>query len=111
MVAVSARRTLLPLSLVVGVYTAAHAQAAAPAPSGATAAWTLKMKGDIRWQQVTPAGPLLVSTDGALSGLDIERGRFAHCCTHTGPKTTSHTPARGANSATNSANAGVAGRC
>jgi len=32
-------------------------------------------------------------------------------CTHTGPKTTSHTPARGANSATNSANASVAGRC
>ena len=74
MVAVSARRTLLPLSLVVGVYTAAHAQAAAPAPSGATAAWTLRMKGDIRWQQVTPAGALLVSTDGALSGVDIERG-------------------------------------
>src|SRR5437879_12352178 len=78
MVAVRAR-TLLSLSLVGSVSTAAHAQAgtpaAAPAPSGATAAWTLKMKGDIRWQQVTPAGALLVSTDGALSGLDIERGQ------------------------------------
>ncbi len=77
MPAVTARRTLLPLSLVVAVYTAAHAQAAAPtpAPSGATAAWTLKLNGDIRWQQVTPAGALLVSTDAALSGLDIERGQ------------------------------------
>jgi len=78
MIAVSARRTLLPLSLVVAVYTAAHAQTVAPppaVPSGATAAWTLKLKGDIRWQQVTPAGALLVSTDAALSGLDIERGQ------------------------------------
>src|SRR2546421_1031565 len=77
MLAVSARRTLLPLSRPVAVYPAAHAQAAAPAPSpsGATAAWTLKLKGDIRWQQVTPAGALLVSTDAALSGLDIERGQ------------------------------------
>ena len=80
MIAVSARRTLLPLSLVVALHAAARAQATAPAPapapapSGATAAWTLKMKGDIRWQQVTPAGALLVSTDGALSGVDIERG-------------------------------------
>jgi len=80
MIAVSARRTLLPLSLVVALHAAALAQATAPAPapapapSGATAAWTLKMKGDIRWQQVTPAGALLVSTDGALSGVDIERG-------------------------------------
>src|SRR2546421_10482272 len=77
MLAVSARRTLLPLSRPVAVYPAAHAQAAAPAPSpsGATAAWTLKMKGDIRWQQVTPAGALLVATDATLSGVDIERGQ------------------------------------
>ncbi len=75
MAAVSARRTLLLLALLVAVYATAPAQAAAPAPSGATAAWTLKMKGDIRWQQVTPAGVLLVSTDAALSGLDIERGQ------------------------------------
>src|SRR5438094_749300 len=69
------RRALRPLSLLVAVATAAHAQTAAPAPSGATAAWTLKTKGDIRWQQVTPAGALLVSTDAALAGVDIERGQ------------------------------------
>src|SRR6059036_1600136 len=76
MVAVRAR-TLLSLSLVVSVSTAAHAQAGtpAPAPAGATGAWTLRMKGDIRWQQVTPAGVLLVSTDAALAGVDIERGQ------------------------------------
>jgi outer membrane protein assembly factor BamB len=33
------------------------------------------MKGDIRWEQVTPAGALLVSTDAALSGVDIDRGQ------------------------------------
>jgi outer membrane protein assembly factor BamB len=79
MAAVSARRTLLPLSVIVAVSTtAAHAQTGAPppaAPSGATAAWTLKMKGDVRWQQVTPAGALLVSTDAALSGVDVDRGQ------------------------------------
>src|SRR6058998_2864590 len=52
-----------------------NAQAAAPAPSGATAAWTLKVKGDIRWQQVTPMGALLVSTDAALAAVDIEGGQ------------------------------------
>ena len=51
------------------------AQALAPAPSGATAAWTLKVKGDIRWQQATPVGALLVSTDTALAAVDIERGQ------------------------------------
>src|SRR2546425_5588082 len=35
------------------------------------------MKGDIRWQQVTPAGTLLVSTDAALAAVDIERGQIA----------------------------------
>src|SRR6266568_1160756 len=71
----SARRTLLPLALVVAVGSAVHAQAAAPAPSGATPSWTLKVNGDIRWQQVTAAGVLLVSTDAALSGVDIDRGQ------------------------------------
>src|SRR3989442_3193588 len=52
-----------------------NAQAVAPAPSGATAAWTLKVKGDIRWQQVTPMGALLVSTDAALAAVDMERGQ------------------------------------
>src|SRR2546430_7389029 len=69
------RRALLPLSLLVAISATAHAQTAAPAPSGATAAWTLETKGDIRWQQVTPAGALLVSTHAALAGVDIERGQ------------------------------------
>ena len=45
--------------------------------STATAAWTVKVNGDIRWQQITPAGALLVSTDSALSGVDTEGGRIA----------------------------------
>src|SRR6266581_906185 len=77
MAAVSARQTLLPLTLIAVIGTAAHALAVAPAPSGATPLWTLKMKGDIRWQQVTPAGALLVSTDAALAAVDIERGQVA----------------------------------
>src|SRR6266478_3054384 len=52
-----------------------YAQTAAPAPSGATAAWTLKVRGEIHWQQVTPMGALLVSTDAGLSAVDIERGQ------------------------------------
>src|SRR5256885_4573773 len=75
MAALSPHRALLPLLLLVAVPPAGHAQTAAPAPAGATAAWTLKTKGDIRWQQITPAGALLVSTDAALSGVDIERGQ------------------------------------
>ena len=47
-----------------------------PAPAGATPVWTARFSGDIRWQQVTPAGPLLVSTDGALAAVDIERGQI-----------------------------------
>jgi len=77
MAALSARRMLLSLSLVVAVHAVAQAQAVAPAPSGTTAAWTLKMRGEIRWQQVTPAGVLLVSTDTALSAVDVESGRVA----------------------------------
>src|SRR3989454_8653223 len=81
MAAMSARSTLLVPALIIVLHAAAHAQtAAAPArppavASGATAAWTLKLKGDIRWQQVTPAGALLVSTDAELAGVDIERGQ------------------------------------
>ena len=48
----------------------------AQAPVGSVPAWTVRMSGDIRWQQVTPAGALLVSTDGALAGVDIERGQI-----------------------------------
>src|SRR5438094_5037753 len=76
-----ARCTLLPLSLFVAVSSAVRAQAVGPAPAltGATAAWTLKLPGggEIRWQQVTPAGVLLVSTDAALAGVEIERGVVA----------------------------------
>jgi outer membrane protein assembly factor BamB len=52
-----------------------NSQVVAPALSGATAAWTLKVKGDIRWQQVTPMGALLISTDTALAAVDTERGQ------------------------------------
>ena len=75
MVAVSTHRTLLSLSLFVAVCTAAHAQAAAPAPAGAAPAWSVRVRGDIRWQQVTPAGALLVSTDAGLAAVDIDRGQ------------------------------------
>src|SRR2546425_4005100 len=59
----------LPLLLVLLQATAA--------PAGSVAAWTLHFSGDIRWQQITPAGALLVSSDGALAGVDIERGQIA----------------------------------
>ena len=78
MTVVSVCRTLLLLLLApVAVCPAVSAQTVAPTPSGATSAWTTRMKGDIRWQQVTPAGALLVSTDAALAGVDIETGQIA----------------------------------
>src|SRR5437773_6897755 len=79
MAASFARRPLLAVSLLVAVSAVAHAQAAPTGLTGATAAWTLKVPGggDIRWQQVTPAGVLLVSTDAALTGVEIERGVVA----------------------------------
>jgi outer membrane protein assembly factor BamB len=56
--------------------TPASARIAAPPPSDrATPVWTLKLKQEIRWQQVTPSGTLLVSTDAALTGIDIDRGQ------------------------------------
>ena len=84
MAAVSVRRTFLPLVLVALLQTGATAQtvtpvsahiAAASPTDRATPAWTLKLRQDIRWQQVTPAGTLLISTDAALSGIDIDRGQ------------------------------------
>ena len=75
MTVASAHRSLVLVALLTVIAAAARAQA--PAPSGATAAWTLNMRGDIRWQQVTPAGALLVSTDAALAAVDIERGQVA----------------------------------
>ena len=71
-----ARRAPLPLLLVVAMCAAGQARPAAPASSGATPLWTLKMKGEIRWQQVTPAGALLLSTDSALASIDTERGQI-----------------------------------
>jgi len=56
----------LPLSLLLVISTLTQ--------NPTTAAWTLKTKGPIRWQQVTPAGALLVSTDAALVAVDIDRG-------------------------------------
>ena len=70
MAAVSPRHALLLSSLVLAAHTTAHPQGVAPA-------WTLKLKGDIRWQQLTPAGVLLASTDVALAGIDTERGQVA----------------------------------
>jgi outer membrane protein assembly factor BamB len=81
MIALSPRRGLVLLALVLACAATVQAQTtspgAAPPQAGATAAWTVKMNGDIRWQQVTPAGALLVATDGALAGVDIERGQVA----------------------------------
>src|SRR2546422_8745731 len=74
-----ARRTLPSLSLLVAVSTAAYPQATATGLTGTTPAWTVRMPGggEIRWQQVTPAGVLLVSTDAALTGVEIEHGVVA----------------------------------
>src|SRR5262245_26072860 len=44
---------------------------------GSVPSWTLHFNGDLRWQQITPAGALLVSTDAGLAGVDIERGQIA----------------------------------
>ena len=49
---------------------------ASPQPTGGSvASWTLHFPGDLRWQQITPAGALLVSTDAALVGVDVERAQ------------------------------------
>src|SRR5216117_1778790 len=50
---------------------------AAQAPVGSVPSWTLHFNGDIRWQQITPAGALLVSSDSGLAGVDVERGQIA----------------------------------
>src|SRR6266513_672907 len=50
--------------------------AQAPATVGSVPSWTLHFNGDIRWQQITPAGALLVSSDGGLAGVDVERGKI-----------------------------------
>jgi outer membrane protein assembly factor BamB len=85
MSAAFARRMLLLLVIIALIGRAAQAQTVAPASARATSiapsssrsspAWTLKLKQDFRWQQVTPSGTLLVSTDAALTGIDIDRGQ------------------------------------
>jgi len=61
----------MPLLLLLLLQAAPTPQAPA---TGTTAAWTLRMKGAIRWQQVTPAGALLISTDASLAAVDMDRG-------------------------------------
>lgn len=67
--------TVFPLALLITM-PLIQAQAVAP-PAASRAAWTVTLRGEIRWQQVTPAGVLLVSTDAALAAIDIERGQVA----------------------------------
>jgi outer membrane protein assembly factor BamB len=79
MTTVSAYRMLLPFALVVVLHTTLQAQATppAPAPAGTTPAWTLRLQGEILWQQVTPAGVLLAATDRELAGVDVDLGKLA----------------------------------
>jgi hypothetical protein len=65
----------LPLLLAL-LQAARPAAPAAQTPAGSVAAWSLHFPGDLRWQQITPAGALLVSSDAALSGVDVERGQI-----------------------------------
>src|SRR5437588_4141213 len=68
----------MALPLLLALLQAAHpAMAPVQAPVGSVAAWPLHFNGDIRWQQITPAGARLVSSDGALAGVDVERGQIA----------------------------------
>src|SRR3989449_752879 len=68
----------MAVPLLLALLQAAHPTTApVQAPVGSVAAWTLHFSGDVRWQQVTPAGALLVSTDAALAGVDVERGQIA----------------------------------
>lgn len=74
-------KILLPLALTVALHTSALAQGKPtiqpPAPGGAIPAWMVQVPGNIVWQQVTPAGVLLVSTDRELAGVDIDVGKVA----------------------------------
>ncbi|HEY6808132.1 MAG TPA: PQQ-binding-like beta-propeller repeat protein [Gemmatimonadales bacterium] len=71
-----ARRASLALSLVLLLPVVLQGQATtAPAPAGATRAWSVGVVGEIAWQQVTPSGVLLVDTDRELAGVDIDLGK------------------------------------
>jgi len=63
----------LPLSLLVAVSSIAQAQTPPPRRP-ARPRLDAQDKGPIRWQQVTPAGALLVSTDAGLAAVDMDRG-------------------------------------
>src|SRR5256885_2359175 len=68
------------LPLLFALLQAAHPTAppaAAQAPVGSVPAGPLHSPGAARWQRVTPAGALLVSSDAALAGVDVERGQIA----------------------------------
>ncbi|HEV8382168.1 MAG TPA: PQQ-binding-like beta-propeller repeat protein [Gemmatimonadales bacterium] len=67
----------MALALLLTLLQARPATPPAQAPAGSVPAWTLHFTGDVRWQQITPAGALLVSTDATLAGVDIERGQIA----------------------------------
>ena len=67
----------MTLALLIALLQARPATPPPQAPVGSVAAWTLHFPGDLKWQQITPAGALLVSTDAALAGVDIERGQIA----------------------------------
>jgi outer membrane protein assembly factor BamB len=70
----------LLLALLQAATSVASTRPVAPplrAAAGSAPAWTLHFDGDLRWQQITPAGALLVSTDVTLAGVDIEKGLIA----------------------------------
>ena len=46
-------------------------------PAVGTAKWTVNLQQNIRWQQVTPSGMLLFSSDVSLGAIDIETGKVA----------------------------------
>ena len=46
-------------------------------PAATVPLWTVHLSGDIRWQQTTPAGALLVSMDGSLAAVDIDSRQIA----------------------------------
>src|SRR5437879_6986182 len=67
---------LTPVLLLLSTFGVQRAVAQPPAPTGAPPVWPARVSGDIRWQQRTPAGALLVSTDNVLAAVDIDRGQI-----------------------------------
>src|SRR5262245_56816254 len=51
--------------------------AAQTSPAVGQAKWTVNLQQNIRWQQVTPSGMLLFSSDVSLGAIDIETGKVA----------------------------------